>query len=323
VFKRLGLLITTASLLSGSALLAIAAPAGAVSATGGTPQQNYVSGLFADYLTYGSTATPGIDFATSQYPAAVGTPTPRANDGTSSLAFYTAQLGLATTGTPPAASAMNTVSTEFINSGEFRNDLVNQDYVCDLGRVGDATGVAYYDALKGVTINSLQASLLSSSEFFNDTTAGTSYPGAFGGMSYGGTATSYCGATAYQTTTATAAAAPNGNFDVWLADVFGLLLNRPVDSSSKSYYDGQYVKGVTLSAIVTQILNSSEYENDQVTNMYTHFLRPSSTYPLDSSGVAYFVGLMKNGAGATPEQVMAQITSSSQYWAWTQSGNNV
>jgi hypothetical protein len=321
VFKRLGLLITTASLLSGSALLAIAAPAGAAtqaSATGGTPQQNYVSGLYGDYLTYSTTTPAGLDFATSANAAVLATA--RQNDGSASLSFYTGQLGLATTSTPP--SGMNTVSTEIINSSEFRNDLVSQDYVCYLGRVGDATGVAYYDALKGVTINTLAESLLSSSEFFNSTSTTSSFPGAMGTAYYG--VGSQCGTVLSATSgPAVPTVGPNGNFDSWLTDVYGVLLNRAVDSSSKTYWDAQYVKGVSLASIVTAILNSTEYENDQVTNFYTHFLRPSSTYPLDTSGVAYYVGLMKNGAGATPEQVMAQITSSSQYWTWTQSTANV
>jgi len=274
-------------LLSTSALVVAASPASASS--GLSPQQLYVTGLYADFLTVspngGAPPWSGVACNASC----------RTTDA-SGLAYWTPLLGLATTSIPPAASSMATVSAGFVNSAELRNDLVQSDYACLLGRTGDAAGIAYYDALKGANFDNLLPAFLASTEAFSGPTT---------------TVVPLAGSCA---TAETAATLGGGNFDTWLSLVYGTLLNRAPDAAGRSFYDAQYVKGVSLTSIVNSIVNSTEYETLQINGYYQHFLRRAS----DAAGLSYYLSLMNHGAGETPEQVMTTITSSTEYWNWTQ-----
>jgi hypothetical protein len=95
----------------------------------------------------------------------------------------------------------------------------------------------------------------------------------------------------------------------YVANVYLLLLNRVPDPSS-SVWVNALNNGTTPAAVVLAIESSQEYLSDQVAAMYNRYLGRNP----DSGGQQFWTSFLQ--AGGTFEEMAAQLTASSEYFAF-------
>ena len=102
--------------------------------------------------------------------------------------------------------------------------------------------------------------------------------------------------------------------NLFVASVYGLLLNRNPDSGA-SFWVNLMNNGASAAGVVQSIEGSPEYLNDQVDALYSRYLRRSA----DPTGAQAFTNFLL--AGGTLEQVAALLTGSQEYYV-VQGGTN-
>ena len=101
---------------------------------------------------------------------------------------------------------------------------------------------------------------------------------------------------------------------LYVASVYGLLLNRVPDSSS-SFWVNSLNQGASASSVVLAIESTTEYLQDQVVAIYATYL---NRHP-DPSGEQFWVSFLMGGG--TFEQVAEALASSAEYFALEGSTN--
>ncbi len=95
----------------------------------------------------------------------------------------------------------------------------------------------------------------------------------------------------------------------YVANAYLLLLSRPADPSS-SVWVNDLNNGIPPAAVVLAIESSPEYLGDQVAAMYNRYLGRNP----DSGGDQFWTSFLE--AGGTFEEMAAQFTASSEYFAF-------
>jgi hypothetical protein len=169
-------------------------------------------------------------------------------------------------------TTMTAVATAFLSSQEYRTDVVQSLYLLYLHRPADSGGLnTFVTQLNNGTTNEQVASQLAgSAEYFQTRGAGTNL----------------------------------GFLQALYLDV----LNRPIDSSGQATFLQQLNSGVSRQQVALQLLTSTEYRQDLVTNLFNEFLRR----PVDSAGLSTFVSALQQGQ--TDEQVIASLIGSAEYF---------
>jgi len=103
---------------------------------------------------------------------------------------------------------------------------------------------------------------------------------------------------------------------VFVENVYEVLLNRPADSGGLAVWINQLKSGTTPSALVLAIEGSTEYRTDEVQALYQRYLHRQA----DPGGLSFWVNGLANGS--TLEQIAAGITGSSEYFQ-LHGGNNL
>jgi hypothetical protein len=100
-----------------------------------------------------------------------------------------------------------------------------------------------------------------------------------------------------------------GTIDGWLTAIYRDALNRIADPSGRSAFEQELNGGViNLRQAADIIFKSPEYQQDVVQSYYTTFLRRSP----DPSGAAFWLSELQSGV--SPEQVIAGIVGSTEYF---------
>ena len=171
-----------------------------------------------------------------------------------------------------AGTSRSTVAEELLTSTEYRQDLITSYYQQYLGRQADAGGIATFLTLfgEGASAESIQAAIIGSAEFANRS-----------GGSDGG----------------------------FLAALYQDLLNRPVDAAGLATFTGQLATGTTRSAVVEELLTSTEYRSDLIASYYQAYL----DRPADRGGISTFLGQLARGA--SNDAVQAALLGSAEFYA--------
>jgi hypothetical protein len=91
-------------------------------------------------------------------------------------------------------------------------------------------------------------------------------------------------------------------------EAFRDLMGRSADLNGLAFWSKMLDQGVSLSAVISGIQNSTEYRSDVVQSMFTQFLHRSA----DPGGLNFFVSIL--AAGGTVEQVEADLMGSAEYF---------
>jgi|GEM_PF-3282060 len=146
-------------------------------------------------------------------------------------------------------------------SQEYRNDVVQAQYVHYLHRNADPAGLASFSAVlgSGGTDEQVAASLIASTEYFQNRAGGTN--------------------------------------DGFVTALFGDVLNRTPAAGERSQYDQMLAGGTTTGQVAGILLTSVEYDTGLVTGWYFKYLHRAP----DAAGLAADVNLLQNGThGAQP-----------------------
>jgi hypothetical protein len=165
------------------------------------------------------------------------------------------------------------VALEIQQSTEGRAALVQDLYHQFLRRDAEPVGVAYWsDALaSGATVEDVGAGILGADENF----------GKFGGGTQAG----------------------------FVSAVYQDVLNRPVEPSAVSYWDGVFAGGATPAQVAESVLTGDEARADLVQNSYQSLLGR----PAGDDGVAYWVPFLRQGTRR--EEVLAGIVGSEEFFS--------
>jgi hypothetical protein len=223
---------------------------------------------------------------TSTFVPTAGDPQPdiTCSDGVGDVAFICAlyqdvlgrpadAAGLATfTGQLSAGTSRSTVAEELLTSTEYRQDLIASYYQQYLGRPADGGGIATFLTLfsHGASAENVQAAIMGSAEFANRS---------------------------------------GGSDDGFVAALYQDLLNRPVDAAGLATFTGQLATGTSRSAVVEELLTSTEYRNDLIASYYQAYL----DRPADGGGISTFLGQFAQGA--SNDAVQASLLGSAEFYA--------
>jgi hypothetical protein len=165
------------------------------------------------------------------------------------------------------------VATAFLSSQEYFAQEVQSLYSLYLQRSADASGLNTFvtELSSGASDEQVAAQLAGSTEYFETRGGGTNLS--------------------------------------FLQALYQDLLNRPLDPSGQSTFLQQLASGVSRQQVAMELLSSTEYRQDLVTNLFAEFLRR----PVDSTGLSSFVAALQQGA--TDEQIIADLIGSPEYFA--------
>ena len=156
-------------------------------------------------------------------------------------------------------------------SREYQTILVQNFYQSLLRRPADPAGLAFYVAAlqAGATDESVEAALLGSDEYFQNSGGGTT--------------------------------------DGFLQALFQDLLARPIDPASQAFFE-QLLNGsgADRATVAQLVLQSGEYRQNLVSQLYTRFLNRAA----DPQGIAFFVAALGNGA--RDEDVIAKLIATQE-----------
>jgi hypothetical protein len=143
---------------------------------------------------------------------------------------------------------------EMLGCSETQADFINGQYQSVLGRTADPAGSQFMvQSLQGgASFDSIRASLLGSDEYFQNA---------------GGTNTGFVTA------------------------LFNSVLGRGADAAGLAFYTQQLSGGTTRDVIVSEMMNSSEGDQQLIQNLYQQYLQRSA----DAGGLAYYVAQMQQG----------------------------
>jgi hypothetical protein len=102
----------------------------------------------------------------------------------------------------------------------------------------------------------------------------------------------------------------------FLDKVYHDLLGRAIDSAGLSWWTGRFSSGATRQQIVSEIENSAEYHQVEVSKFYEQLLHR----PADEAGLRFHIGVLENGG--TFEEVAALIAGSQEYFMNRGGGTN-
>ncbi len=165
----------------------------------------------------------------------------------------------------------NAVVSAIEASDEYRARQVQAMFQLYLHRAVDPGGQAFFVAQlrAGATCESLAAALLGSQEYLERS---------------------------------------GGQNDSFLAALFQDVLGRPIDPGARTFFNKQLGTGVSRSQIAALLLNSDEYRQQFIGNLYQEFLDHSTS----SGSIDFWLGYMKQGG--RDEQVLAAIAGSDEFF---------
>ena len=186
-------------------------------------------------------------------------------------------------GRAPTASELNYWSSQ-LGSGSSRFDMVdslsnsdawtanvvNELYINTLGRPADEAGRDYWTARlqSGASVAEVAASFYGSPEYV---------------------------------------ANKGGTYDLWLADLYQVLLNRGADSSGLAYWRAQTVADGT-GTVAFRFYQSQESREARVIDLYQQFLGRNP----DAAGLAYWSRILESGDDLA---LAANLASSEEYFS--------
>jgi hypothetical protein len=177
-----------------------------------------------------------------------------------------------------AGASRTTVALELLTSAEYRTDLVASYYSTFLGRSGSTNEIKLWanSLTSGLRDENVISNFVSSQEYFQNASLG-------------------------------------GNFNVnWLTSLYQhpKILNRAPDQAGLDFNLNGLLNGyaVQRQAENTALITSTEYRNSLVTAWYTKYLQRTA----DAGGLAG--ALASLAAGATDEQVIADLVGSTEYF---------
>jgi PKD repeat protein len=218
----------------------------------------------------------------------------------------------------------NQLTSQLINTQEYRTDVVNTDYATILQRPVDTVGLSTWVSFLagGGTELQLQAQLLGSGEFFAH--QGGSTNNGFLNALYQNALSRAIDAAGLQTWTqalvngmsrtavATAVlSSPESDADQVQA-LYQRFLSRAADPAGLNTFVNALEQGASIDQVIATIVASSEFAPYQsqlyVAQLYKDLLRRTA----DAAGLATFTAALENGT-ATRQQVVQAILSSSEY----------
>ncbi|HUY31679.1 MAG TPA: DUF4214 domain-containing protein [Pirellulales bacterium] len=175
------------------------------------------------------------------------------------------------TGMLGAGATRSLVEMEIEQTREYMTDAVQASYQQYLRRGADAGGLTHFVGMlsAGDTIEQVDQILLASAEYFQVRGGGTN----------------------------------DGFFDALFQDI----LNRSVDSATRTWFHTLASGGATRAELVSLIYGGLEHQQDMVKALYSRFLDRSG----DTAGLNTFVAQLRSGQ--SPAVVAAEILASPEY----------
>ncbi len=181
--------------------------------------------------------------------------------------YYAPPLEAARSQALPFVVALFTSSQEY--QAHLLNDPTTGYYPRFLGRLASAADLAYFASVTtaGATDEQFQAALLGSPEYLNHV----------GGLAV-----------------------------YWLQNTFSLVLGRPLDGTSQTYFLGQLNAGLSFQFVATELLSTAEHQNRLVEGYFSSFLhRPAS-----GAELSFWAGAL--AGGAHDEDVIRAVAGSQE-----------
>jgi uncharacterized protein DUF4214/List-Bact-rpt repeat protein len=104
--------------------------------------------------------------------------------------------------------------------------------------------------------------------------------------------------------------------ELWLDEVYVLLLHRELDQGSRDAFFPRFTAGLSLTQAALDVLHSAEYRTLLIQGFYNTFLHRSAS----PTELAFWLAAL--AGGATDEDVMAAILGSAEYFATRGGGTN-
>jgi hypothetical protein len=169
-----------------------------------------------------------------------------------------------------------TVASQLVaaaDAGELRNQIIDHAFQTFLHRSADTGALAFFGQLlaTGGTTEQLTQIILSSTEYFDVRGGGT--------------------------------------IDGFLGAVYQDLLDRPIDSATRSGFEQVMTLGVTRTQVIATVMQSAEYDHIVVQQLFTAYLHRSADAGAQSAFSAQLA------AGVSEVQVIGEILGSNEFFS--------
>jgi hypothetical protein len=169
-----------------------------------------------------------------------------------------------------------TVASQLVaaaDAGELRNQIIDHAFQTFLHRSADSGALAFFGQLlaTGGTTEQLTQIILSSTEYFDVRGGGT--------------------------------------IDGFLGAVYQDLLDRPIDSATRSGFEQVMALGVTRTQVIATVMQSAEYDHVVVQQLFTTYLHRTADAGAQSAFSAQLA------AGVSEVQVIGEILGSNEFFS--------